>query len=287
MIFSVKCLNHSNSKNKNMKNLLILFFALLTQVSYSQDTSIVYSPKRQVKLEGGSNFRDLGGYPTQDQKHVKWGHIYRSADVSKLTDSDLKTLTDLHLATVCDLRGPDELKTSPDKLPLGIQYINLPAGSENTKVNMNYGKMNGDSMIRSFYTGTDHLKAKYKPMFDILLALPNDKSLMFHCTAGKDRTGLGAALVLSALSVKRNYIVADYAATNIFWKDAREKMIAGMVQRGMDASSLKPMLAANPAYIESFFKTIDAKYGSIENFLNMEMELDAAKIAKLKDLYLE
>ena len=270
-----------------MKNLLILIFAFTTQVSYTQDTTLVFSPKRQIKLEGGSNFRDLGGYPSQDQKHVKWGHLYRSADVSKLTENDFKTLSDLHLATVCDLRGPDELKTNPDKLPVGIQYINLPAGSENTRVNMNYGKINGDSMIRSGYTKTDHLKAKYKPMFDQLLALPSDKSLMFHCTAGKDRTGMGAALILSALSIDRKYILADYAATNIFWKDAREKMLAGMAQRGMDASALKPMLAADPKYLELFFNTIDSKYGSMDKFLREEMELSAEKITKLKGLYLE
>lgn len=270
-----------------MKKSLILFFALIAQVSYSQDTTLVFSPKRQVKLEGGSNFRDLGGYPTTEGKTVKWGHIYRSADVSKLTDNDLKTLSDLHLATVCDLRGPDELKTNPDKLPAGVQYINLPAGSESTKVNMNYGAMNRDSMMLSFYTKTDHLKAKYKPMFDQLLALPNDKSLMFHCTAGKDRTGMGAALVLSALGVDRNYIVADYAATNVFWKDAREKMLAAMAQRGMDSSALKPMLAADPKYLEYFLNTIDSYYGSMKKFLETEMELTPEKITQLKMHYLQ
>jgi protein-tyrosine phosphatase len=270
-----------------MKKILILFFAIISQVSYSQDTTLVFSPKRQIKLEGGSNFRDLGGYPVNGNKQVKWGHIYRSADVSKLTDNDLKTLSDLHLVTVCDLRGPDELKTNPDKLPAGIQYINLPAGSESTKVNMNYGAMNHDSMMLSFYAKTDHLKAKYQPMFEQLLALPNDKSLMFHCTAGKDRTGMGAALVLSALGVDRKYIVADYAATNVFWKDAREKMLAGMAQRGMDSSALKPMLAADPKYLEYFLNTIDSHYGSMDNFLKVEMELDTEKIEKLKHLYLE
>ena len=270
-----------------MKILLILIAVLFMQVSYAQDSTLIFSPKRQIKLEGGSNFRDLGGYPTQDQKHVKWGHIYRSADVSRLTENDLKTLSDLHLATVCDLRGPDELKTAPDKLPEGIQYINLPAGSENVKVNMNYATMNRDSMMNATYSKTDYLKAKYKPMFDQLLALPNDKSLMFHCTAGKDRTGMGAALVLLALGIDRKYIIADYAATNIFWKDAREKMLAGMAQRGMDSSILKPMLAANPEYIESFFKTIETKYGSMDVFLKEEMELSPEKLVKLKNLYLE
>jgi protein-tyrosine phosphatase len=270
-----------------MKKLLILFFAVASQVSYAQDTTIVYSPKRQVKLEGGSNFRDLGGYPTQNLKHVKWGHIYRSADISKLTENDLKTLDNLQLVTICDLRGPDELKTNPDRLPTGVQYINLPAGSESVKASTNYAGINRDSMMLSFYTRTDHLKAKYQPVFEQLLAIHDGKALMFHCTAGKDRTGMGAALILSALGVSREYIIADYAATNVYWKDARERMMQAMAKTGMSEASLKSMLAANPKYIETFLQTIDAKYGSMDNFLTKELELDAEKIGKLKGLYLE
>lgn len=270
-----------------MKKALFILFILIGQIAYSQDSSIVFNPKRKIQLEGGSNFRDLGGYPTKDKKQVKWGHIYRSADVSKLTANDLQTLENLHLATVCDLRGPDELKTSPDKLPTGVNYINLPAGSEKIQSNMNLATINRDSMMRAVYAQTSHLKAKYKPMFDQLLALPSDKSLMFHCTAGKDRTGIGAALVLSALGVQKKYILADYAATNVFWKDTREKMLKAMAKSGMSETSLKAMLDANPAYIETFFSSIDKQYGSMKKFLTKEMELTPEKIQQLKTLYVE
>lgn len=271
-----------------MKKLLILSILFLAQGAlFAQDSTIVFNAKRQIKLEGGSNFRDLGGYPTEDNKHVKWGAIYRSADVSKLTDKDLITLKNLNLSTVCDFRGPDELKTSPDRLPEGISYINLPAGSENVKLNTNYAMINLDSMMNMSYAKTEHLKAKYKPMFDQLLALNSKKSLMFHCTAGKDRTGMGAALVLSALGVDRKYIVADYSATNVYWKEAGEKMAQMMIQRGMSAKVASSMLAANPKYIETFFQTIDTKYGSMDNFLKNELALDTKKTTKLKRLYLE
>ena len=271
-----------------MKKILFILclFTVATNV-FSQDSSVVFNPKRQIKLEGGSNFRDLGGYPAANKKHVKWGHIYRSADVSKLTDNDLATLSNLQLTTVCDLRGPDELKTNPDRLPTGINYINLPAGSEKVQSNLNYATMNRDSLMNSFYGATTHLKAKYKPMFEQLLVLPNDKSLMFHCTAGKDRTGMGAALILSALGVDKKYIVADYAATNVFWKDTREKMLQSMAKNDAAMTAMKPMLAANPTYINTFFATIDKQYGSMDKFLEKEMELDKEDIKKLKKLYLE
>ncbi len=271
-----------------MKKIFVISILLFAQSNiFAQDSTIVFNAKRQIKLEGGSNFRDLGGYPTQNEKHVKWGAIYRSADVSKLTDKDLTTLKDLNLATVCDLRGPDELKQKPDHLPEGIYYLNLPAGSENVKVNTNYFTMNLDSMMTATYSKTEHLKAKYKPMFDQLLVLKSGKSLMFHCTAGKDRTGMGAALILSALGVDKKYIIEDYKATNVFWKEGGKNYAQMMIKAGMAESKVSSMLSANPVYLETFFTAIDNKYGSMDNFLKNEMELNTEKLKALKGMYLE
>ncbi len=134
-----------------MKNLL--FFLLWPAMAFAQNAqptdTLVINSRRAVSLEGGSNFRDLSGYPGAMGKTVKWGHIYRSADVSKLTDADLKTLESRNIATVCDLRGPDELKNSPDRLIPGAAYLNLPAGSENVRVKANYAAMNHDSLTNA------------------------------------------------------------------------------------------------------------------------------------------
>lgn len=270
-----------------MQKRLLLLAVLVSSAAFGQETdTLVYNAKRAVSLEGGSNFRDLGGYPTQDGHHVKWGHIYRSADVSKLTDADLKTLEAHHLAVDCDLRGPDEVKNGPDRMPAGVAYVNLPAGSENVRLNANYATMNTDSMMNATYGRTDHLKAKYKPMFDQLLALDDSKALMFHCTAGKDRTGIGAALILSALGVDRAIILKDYAATDVYWKQGRER-IAQMMKGGNASAQMAKMLAADPAYLSSFFKAIDQKYGSMDNFLKTEMELTPTKLATLRSKYLQ
>jgi protein-tyrosine phosphatase len=87
----------------------LLLLSAVSSAAFAQQTdTLVFNPKRLVTLEGGSNFRDLGGYPTQDGHRVKWGHIYRSADIGKLTDADLKTIQDRHVTVVCDLRGPSE-----------------------------------------------------------------------------------------------------------------------------------------------------------------------------------
>ncbi|QMW01409.1 tyrosine-protein phosphatase [Spirosoma foliorum] len=275
-----------------MKKLTLLLSIFVTSVSFGQtNDTLVYNSRRAVTLEGASNFRDLGGYPTQDGHHVKWGHIYRSADIGKLTDADLQVLSARHIATVCDLRGPDEIKTSPDRLPAGANWYNMPAGSENTRATsaalMGAKPANRDSMMISFYGRTDHLKAKYKPMFDQLLALDNDKALLFHCTAGKDRTGIGAALILSALGVDRSIILKDYAATNEYWKGGQAQAIQSMIKQGMDEKTVKSMLAANPVYLQSAFDAIDRQYGSMDKFLAQAMELTPAKLAQLRTKYVQ
>jgi protein-tyrosine phosphatase len=247
----------------------------------------VYNSRRAVTLEGSSNFRDLGGYPAAYGKTTKWGHIYRSADINKLTESDLRILSDRHIAVNCDLRGPDEVKNNPDRPIPGATYLNLPAGSESVRLNTNYATMNRDSMMRAAYTRTDHLKAKYKPMFDQLLALDDAKALLFHCTAGKDRTGMGAALILSALGVERDLILKDYAATDVYWKTGRDMVTRMMQQPGTDAKQLNRMMAADPAYLNQFFAAIDQQYGSMSRFLETELELSPEKIAALRSKFLQ
>ena len=273
-----------------MKTFILLLCLSTVAVAQTTDT-LVFNPKRAVALEGGSNFRDLGGYPAADGKSVKWGHIYRSADISKLTDADLQTLTARNIAVDCDLRGPDEIKTSPDRMMPGMAYLNLPAGSENVNATtasmMSAKPASRDSMMLSYYGRTDHLKAKYKPMFDQLLTLDDTKALMFHCTAGKDRTGMGAALILSALGVDKALIMKDYAATDVYWKQGRERVAQMMMQGGTDNAQMAKMLAADPAYLANFFATIDKKYGSMANFLTTEMELTPDKLATLRTKYLK
>lgn len=247
---------------------------------------IADSLQRKVNLQGTVNFRDLGGYSTKDGQKVKWGQVYRSSDISRLTDQDLQKLQALKIALVCDLRGPSEIKTSPDRIPAGATYLNLPAGSETLPSSSSYATMNTDSLIMSIYSTTSFLKAKYKPMFEQLLALPADKSMVFHCTAGKDRTGIGAALFLAALGVDRSTIIADYEATNYYWKSTQEKMTKMMVQSGMDEEKAKAMLGANRSYMETFLSTIKKQYGSMNAFLAQELGLDKVKLAQLKSRYL-
>jgi protein-tyrosine phosphatase len=275
-----------------MKKLLFLLLLATPALAQTATDTVVFNPKRAVQLQGTSNFRDLGGYPAAGGKHVKWGHIYRSADIGKLTDSDLQTLQSRHVALVCDLRGPQEYAQSPDRLPTGARRIELPAGSEKIDPRLLSGgakTINRDSLMRSVYTNISFFPAKYKPMFDELLALDGSQALLFHCTAGKDRTGIGAALVLSALGVDRQTILKDYAATDVYWQAGREQSLQRMAQAGMSAAAVeayRPLMAANPAYLAGTFASIDKQYGSVDKFLASQMDLTPKKLAALRAKYL-
>src|ERR1700691_1959828 len=142
-----------------MKKIVLLFTTIL--IAHAAFAQVADSAKRHVVLQGAANFRDIGGYTTADGHHVKWGEIYRSADISKLTDADLEILKGRKITYDVDLRGHSESAQAPDRINPGTDYILLPAGSDNlgnwmksiTKVKGD----GGDSLMIAFYSNTDSL----------------------------------------------------------------------------------------------------------------------------------
>jgi protein-tyrosine phosphatase len=274
----------------DMKKIILVFaIVLIAANTFAQVTD---SAKRHVVLQGAANFRDLGGYTTTDGHHVKWGEIYRSADISKLTDTDLAVLKGRRITYDVDLRGHQESAKAPDRLNPGTDYVLCPAGSDglnNWMKDIAHAKANtGDSLMIAYYRKTDSLAARYKPFFDKLLGLPADQSLVFHCTAGKDRTGIGAALLLYSLGVPYDTIMKDYLATNYYRTGENQKAITGMVNyMHIDKDVATDMLQAKKVYLDTTFDTIKQQYGSIDNFLRTQIGLDDQKIATLKKKFLE
>ncbi|WCT14624.1 tyrosine-protein phosphatase [Mucilaginibacter jinjuensis] len=272
------------------KNILLLMLA--TSFSYAGFAQVADSTQRHIVLQGAANFRDLGGYKTKDGREVKWGKVYRSADISKLTDADLQVLKDKHIATDVDFRGHQESAAAPDRMNPNTDYILCPAGSDSLNNSMMKGMMghkaNGDSLITSFYINTKYLKDRYKPFFDKLINLPDDQSLLFHCTAGKDRTGIGAALFLYSLGVPYNTIVDDYTATNYYRKDENVKAIAGMTKMmNINPDAAKAMMSAKKEYLDATFAAIKQQYGSVDNFLRTQIGLTNQDYKTLKAKYLQ
>lgn len=268
-----------------------LFYFLLLVTPFFSLAQITDSTKREVKLQGAINFRDVGGYATKDGRHVKWGKIYRSAALNNLSDADLIKLQRLSIAFVDDFRGPFEVKQAPDKIPANATRIALPSGSEHigdTNFSKNMMTGNRDSLMLSFYSNTTSFANRYKPMFDELLQLNKDSALLFHCTAGKDRTGIAAALILYALGVKEEMIMQDYMATNYYRTAENEKAIKGMIKTyGMDEPGVRKMMAAKEEYLTATFVSIKRQYGTIDKYLQSAMGLDKEKILQLRALYVD
>lgn len=286
--------SHNNASKLNCYNnpdtLKVISAHPIVQAQVNGKT--YYSSQRLILLQNAVNFRDLGGYITKEGKQVKWGKIFRSADISKLSPMDLDVLIQLNLTLICDLRGEKEVEVAPDKIPNGVERIFLPAGSENISAIMgkNIGYLKNekttDSMILSIYTNISFYHDKYKPVFDRLLSLENDKSLLIHCTAGKDRTGIGAALILYALGVDEPLIYNDYQATNIYRKEENAKFLKAMISNGIPQSNAEKLINADPKYLKATFDTIKKQYGTVDIFLEQEMGLTADKRENFKKKYL-
>jgi len=266
---------------------LFLTMILVASTSFAQ---IADSAIREVKLQGAVNFRDIGGYKTKDGKKVKLGLLYRSAALNTLTDADLAKLEALHIKYDFDFRGPYEVKTAPDKIPTGTTRISLPAGSENvgdSTYMKNMAKyMKSDSFLISFYTVLTPFKDRYTPLFDSLLSNKTASPILFHCTAGKDRTGIAAALILYALGVDENTIYEDYEATNYYRRNENAKAIAQMTKYyGLDEKTATNLMGAKKEYIQATFTTIKAQYGTMDHYLEKVLGLTKSKIATLKKYY--
>jgi len=271
-----------------MKKIFLALVILTT--SLSSMAQIADSSTREVKLEGAVNFRDLGGYTTKTGKKIKMNVLYRSAALNNLTNADLTKIEGLHIKYDFDFRGPFEVKTAPDKIPANTIRISLPAGSE-TIGDSNYMKNMGrylksDSFMMSFYTVLTPFKDRYKPLFDSLITNTKTSPILFHCTAGKDRTGIAAALILYALGVKEQTIFEDYEATNYYRRKENAKSIAQMTKYyGLDEKIASNLMGAKKEYIAATFSTIKGKFGSIDAYLEKELGLTQQKIKILRALY--
>lgn len=243
---------------------------------------------RRVPLAGCSNLRDLGGYRAHGGRRVRFGRIFRSASLARLTDADLAILAGLGLRTICDLRGERERARNPSRLPEPPpEMVLLP-------VEPTVGASLRDLLLRGEATGEDVLSllaqaytayaTEKLPQFRALLALvaePARLPLLFHCSAGKDRTGFGAALLLAALGVEREEIMADYLATNRFWRGEH------LLPPGTPPAVSDALLRAHAGLLEGALDTAMRGRGGTEAFLAAALGLEGARLAALRDALLE
>lgn len=237
----------------------------------------------QVPLEGQSNFRDVGGYKTQDGKVIKKGLLFRSGDLSRLTSKDISYLNALGLNEIVDFRTNEESKQAPDKIPASIKaYESIPvaAGEINFATLLNDAKSRPDKLRKALVEANQSFVDDSKPQFEeFFRILQSSKGpLVFHCTAGKDRTGFATALFYEAMGVHRDIIVDDYMASSQFLRPLQQSAHQFAKEKGIDPAVFEPLLVVKPEYIEAAFDLIDKKYGGVEAYLRSELRVDVTKL---------
>ncbi len=250
-------------------------------------------PPQLLALEGSRNFRDLGGYPAVEGRRVRTGRVFRSGTLAYLTPAGQRDLAALGIRTVCDLRTTRERHTEPSvALPADVQVLSW-------EYELDHGAVLGAVMqsvpqadqvraaITTFYqTAAEDFAARFARIFQLLLA--GEAPLVLHCAAGKDRTGVAAALLLTALGVAPADVVADYALSDKVTDF--ERLVADgeswRFLRELAVDVRAPLFASEPAYIEAMLQGVRERYGSVGQYLQVRLGLDAAAITRLRNLYL-
>lgn len=256
-----------------------------------------------IRIKNGRNFRELGGYRTLSGKTIKYHKLLRTGHLADLSPADLSYLTRYGVKYVIDFRSQDEVRRQPDRIPLGAQYIYDPVFSEDltnsSKSITDLEKQAADDAAFGFnhmlYAYEDMIEsqtaqAAYRKFFAILLANKDpNRAVIFHCTAGKDRTGFGALLVLSALGVPLTTIKRDYLLTNITIKSFVNHLVSQAQAKGNNHNilqSVRDIQSVHPQYIDHVLKIITDHYGSINHYLQQVMRLSAADFIALRRIYL-
>jgi len=213
---------------------------------------------RRVILDGAENVRDLGGYPTNNGKMTRWGKYYRGDSLHRLTITSQKTLYNLGIRTVIDLRFPNEgAYRFVDTVK--IDYVNIPLHNpEQLKTEKPTNLVDLYRLI---------LETKQNPIRKImqLLAAAEDHAVLFHCKAGKDRTGVIAALLLDVAGVPHNIIAEDYALTNRY-RTITEEMVNDRPPF-MDESQYRSLLQCHPEYMLEFLEYLGRRYQNAAGYL--------------------
>jgi protein-tyrosine phosphatase len=250
--------------------------------------------ERFIPIDGTVNFREIGGYRTQDGKTVKRGALYRSDKLDDLTEQGQQQLQALGVQAVCDLRGMSEVERHPDNLPASITYYHLPIEAENDTFGSLCDYFFNKSRLReSIYWMYHELFIEGHPqMFGEAInqvAQADKRPVVLHCTAGKDRTGLITAMILDLLGVPDEVIVADYTLSNHSYNHLRDytvQRLGNLSALGIKADDLWPLLVCDPDFMISSLVHIRGHYGSIENYLLTKGGVSADTIAQLRETLL-
>lgn len=252
--------------------------------------------ERRLALQGAPNFRDFGGYTTRDNRRVRWGHLYRSGHLNQLTDTDLDAMAALGIGLVCDFREMQEAERTPNRYapqhqPRIENLPIMPGSAFNIFAQLNESENAvADEMARVMVGINRDLALQqqdaYRKLF--LLLAEHDDGILIHCAAGKDRTGFGAALILSALGVPEETLLHDYLLTQKYFPIEREMNIVRK-KYGLDLPDavMRPMLEVRREYLSAALDAVHEEYGSLDTYLREALHVDENMQRELRGKLLE
>ena len=234
-------------------------------------------------MESIHNFRDLGGYKTQNGSVTKTGLVFRSGGLDQASDVDLDRLTQLGIRTICDLRNPHENKTQPDRIPNGWngQIFHIPIQAQiqdETRrlvrlISFLFGKGRKVDFAQVSVNSYRRFISDFAPEFSQVLklvAVENNLPILIHCTAGKDRTGFICSLIQLAVGVPFELALQEYLLSNDFldgFKCEMYKRMTFLSLFGIKKDKFLPLFEARTEYLEAAIAQIQTDYGAVENYI--------------------
>ena len=235
--------------------------------------------QRRVDLDGPSNLRDLGGLPVTGGGSTRFGVVYRADRLSALSDADLRRLEALGIRHVFDLRSETEATDFPDRLPAGASYVRLSMTSDETFQARTIYERIVDGDIKSYgeaemVTGYVRMLQNFGPSFArIVRQVAGGEPAVIHCTAGKDRTGVAAMLLLDLAGVAAEHVVADYALSSerrpsLQYDHTEAKSLRPLLEdHGLDPARFAPLWEARPAVIAATLQQLHDRWGGAAGYL--------------------
>ncbi len=259
-----------------------------------EEEAQTFTPNRRfIFLEGAFNFRDLGGYRTQEGRRISWGRLYRSDEFSELSNADLKLLNNLGLRSIIDLRSPRELQGKENRLPAGSTYRQIHIYErEPLRKYILLALFRRHALPRALGNNYLHLVDTRAQTFGTALRWLTDRQnlpLVYHCSAGKDRTGIVAALVLAILGVSEETIIADYSLSNLGFEHYYTEFVeSGRLDRwGVPYEEFQGMFLVQPSWMRDLLAHLNSKYGSVANYLLSQAGLTQEELNSIRENLLE
>jgi len=250
-------------------------------------SGFLVAAERRLEMDGPSNLRDLGGYPTRSGSYTRWGRAFRSDRLDAMTDADFGRILDLGISKVFDLRADSEVVAAPDCLPDGVTHVRLPMSSDGAQARTIMERI--DSGALTSFDETDMANG-YLVMLDeftdhflqVVAAVAAGERVLFHCTAGKDRTGVMAMVLLAICGVEDAHLLDDYELTNSFAPMPVEHFSAAVRSKGLDPDRFETLWSAPRPVMRAVLKGVTDRWGNIDGY-RAHAGIDDTTTSKFRD----